>query len=46
MNTATRAMLVARGGLDVLLPHCAHVRVGMDVLALDDDWRERMSRRA
>ena len=36
-------MLVAKGAPDVLLPHCAHVRVGMDVLALDDDWRERIA---
>ncbi len=36
-------MLVAKGAPDVLLARCAHVRSGMDVLALDEGWRERIA---
>jgi potassium/sodium efflux P-type ATPase len=42
---ADELMLVAKGAPDVLLARCTHVRVGMDVLALDDTRRERIGSR-
>ncbi|ODU06637.1 MAG: haloacid dehalogenase [Rubrivivax sp. SCN 71-131] len=35
-------VLVAKGAPDVLLQHCTRTRVGMDVVALDDELRRRI----
>src|SRR5690606_31293003 len=37
-------VLVSKGAPDVLLERCTRLRRGMEVLALDDAWRERILR--
>lgn len=37
-------VLVSKGAPDVLLGRCSHARVGLEAVALDDAWRQRILR--